>query len=146
MASGSAKSSDWCKQPPSAFDIVTAYYPETKPKGELRLRPCLVLDVFESEEDGEFACTVAYGTKHIKFVQRKGLDLIIQNASDLDMLGLPYATRFALDEDCSATLPWNPNFFGCWDGFPNPAISFLPEEYQKEFAYIMMLRRARNSS
>lgn len=122
---------------------MTAYYPETKPKGELKLRPCLVLDVFESESGGEYACTVAYGTKHIKFVQRKGLDLIIQNASHLDMLGLPYATRFALDEDCSATLPWVPAFFGCWAGYPSPIISFLSEEYQRDYAYTMMLRTAR---
>lgn len=143
MASASVQPSNWCHQPPSAFDIVTAYFPETKPKGELRLRPCLVLDVFESEDGGEYACRVAYGTKHIKFVQRKGLDLIIQNAADLDIFGLPYATRFALDADCSADLPWTPEFFGVWDGYPTPVISFLPEDYQKEYAYIMMMRSAR---
>jgi hypothetical protein len=144
MASGSGSRSDWWKQPPSAFDIVTAYFPESNPKGAIELRPCLVLDVFESE-DGEYACRVAYGTKNIKFVQRKGLDLIIQNAADLDTLGLPYATRFALDEDCQAYLTWDEEFFGAWRGYPTPMISFLPEEYQKEFAYIMMLRSAREN-
>ncbi|MCJ7996101.1 hypothetical protein J5N58_16915 [Rhizobium cremeum] len=144
MASDCANHSDWWLQPPSAFDIVTAYFPETNPKGELKLRPCLILDVLKSKSDERFACRIAYGTKNIKFVQRKDLDLIIQNATHLDEMGLPYATRFDLDSRNIVVLPWDVENFGCWRGYPTPRISFLPEEYIKNYAYLMALRQATN--
>lgn len=144
MALGSppAHNPGWLAQPPSAFDIVAARYPETKPKAELRLRPCLVLDVLRGKKSGDIACCVTYGTKNLKLVQRKHLDLIIQNAADLSEIGLAMATRFDLDERNVVILPWSDEFFGCWTGYPHPKIGALTEDYVKEYAYLMMIRRS----
>ena len=141
MASGYPPHSDWFLQPPTAFDIVVAYFPEAKPKAELRLRPCLVLDVLKSRSYGTFACRIAFGTKQIKFAQRKDIDLIIQNQLHLDSMGLPYPTRFDLDDINIVVLPWDQENFGCWSGYSSPRISFLPEQYRREYAYCMALRK-----
>jgi hypothetical protein len=140
MASHSQSQPNWVAQQPSAFDIVTGYYPEREPKGALRLRPCLVLDVLRGKNTGAIACRVAYGTKNLQFVQRKNLDLIIQNASDLNLIGLPLATRFNLDANNLVDLPWSQDFFGCWKGYSHPKIGALTEKYIKDYAYSMMLR------
>lgn len=135
---------DWLSQPPAAFDIVAAYYPETRPKGELMLRPCLVLDVLRSKKGGDFACRVAFGTKNLKF-HRRHVDLIIQNAADLNTIGLPMATRFDLDQKNLIILPWTEEFFGCWRGYSHPRIGKLTEAYVKEYAYLMMMRLSQQS-
>jgi hypothetical protein len=140
MALGSRNRSDWESQCPSAFDIVAAYFPETKPKGALRLRPCLILDVFQDEDSGEFACRIAFGTKNIKVTQRQGRDIIIQNSHHLDEMGLPFATRFDLDDHNIVVLPWTSEFFGCWRRYHSPKIGFLLETYQKDYAFIMAKR------
>lgn len=88
------------------------------------------------------ACRVAYGTKNLKTYQRLTKDIIIQNAADLDSIGLPMATRFDLDERNLVTLPWTSEFFGCWTGFPSPVIGALTEEYVRQYAYIMAVRQA----
>lgn len=132
----------WLSQPPSAFDIVAAYFPETNPKGELRLRPCLVLDLLKGKETGAIACRVAYGTKTLKFHQRKYLDLIIQNAVDIESFGLATATRFELSRKNILDLPWNEEFFGCWSGHHHPHIGTLNVEYAKSYAYLMALRQS----
>lgn len=133
---------NWLTQPPTAFDLVAARFPETKPKGELRLRPCLVLNVLRGKSDGAIACRLAYGTKHLKFIQRKTLDIIVQNHDDLDAMGLSMATRFDLDPKNVVILPWNEENFGCWSGYPHPKIGALTEDYIKTYAYIMALRQA----
>ncbi|MDQ0423388.1 hypothetical protein J2045_004440 [Peteryoungia aggregata LMG 23059] len=131
---------DWASQPPSAFDIVTAYFPETNPKGELRLRPCLILDVLQDEETAEYGCRISFGTKNLKILQRQSIDIIVQNSLHLDEMGLPYATRFDLDAKNIVVLPWSSEFFGCWRGFPSPRIGFLLETYRRDYAYIMAMR------
>jgi hypothetical protein len=140
MAS-TAKIPRWIETPPSAFDIVTCYYPARNPKpGERpKLRPALVLNVYRGKTNGGFACQVAYGTSHLKTTARQHLDLIIQNAADLSMLGLPMATRF--DLDLKVTLPWIAEFFGVWRGYTSPRISALNHDYIKEYAYCMMVRK-----
>lgn len=137
---------NWLTQPPTAFDLVAARFPETKPKGELRLRPCLVLNVLRGKADGAIACRLAYGTKHLKFIQRKALDIIVQNHDDLDAMGLPMATRFDLDEKNVVILPWNEENFGCWSGYQHPKIGALSEEYIKNYAFIMALRQANKTA
>lgn len=132
----------WLTQPPTAFDLVTARFPESNPKGELRLRPCLVLNVLRGKTDGAIACRVAYGTKNLKFIQRKTLDIIVQNHDDLDSMGLSMATRFDLDPKNVAVLPWTEEYFGCWTGYQHPKIGALSEDYIKTYAYIMALREA----
>lgn len=119
---------------------MAGYYPETKPKAELRLRPCLVLDVLKGATSGKLAVRVAYGTKNLKFVQRKRIDLIIQHHAHLREIGLPRATRFVLDPEAVIVLPWSTEYFGCWDGYPDPIIGRLTEDYIKEYAYCMMMR------
>lgn len=131
---------DWINQQPSAFDIVAGYFPESKPKGDLRLRPCLVLNVLKGTSSGSIACKVAFGTKNLKIVQRKNRDLIIQNSTHLNEIGLPLATRFDLDERNLVILPWTEEFFGCWTGYKHPKIGALLEVYIKDYAYCMMLR------
>lgn len=146
MASDSIKlQPKWLAEPPSAFDVVATYFPESKPKGAIKLRPCLVLDVLRGKASGGFACRIAYGTKNLKSFQRQNLDIIVQNASDLSQMRLPVATRFDLDHRNVVVLPWNEGFFGCWAGYSSPKICTLPEEYVKEYFYIMALRQANRS-
>ena len=141
MSTDSAHTSPpkWLQQPPTAFDIVTAYYPETKPKGDLRLRPCL--SVLQGKTSGGFALQVAYGTKHLKFQQRKSVDLIIQNHTHLQEHGLAMATRFNLDTDNIVVLPWTEEFFGCWTGRHHPRIGHLSENYIRDLAFSLMMRK-----
>jgi len=136
---------DWLKKPPTDFDIVTAYYPESNPKGAIELRPCLVVGVYKDAEasadsgDDCFLVEVYFGTKNIKHVKRARIDLIVQNAADMDAMNLAYATRFDLAE--SVMLPWDEESFGPWRGFPSPVLSFLDDDYQN----MLQRRLARNA-
>lgn len=140
MDSDASSTPNWVGAPPAAHDIVTTWFPEKEPSpdGSLKLRPCLVLNVLRGKSTGNFSCIVAYGTSKLKIHQRRSLDLIIQNSQDLDTIGLPFATRFDLDE--LAQLPWNPEFFDCWSGYPTPVIGSLTEIYIKDLAYTLMSR------
>lgn len=124
------------------MDIVAAFYPESNPKGELRLRPCLVLAVRHNPQERLFMCEVAFGTKNLKTWSRIGKDLIIQNNNDLDECGLAVATRFDMDPANRAPLPWNEDFFGCWGGKSSPRIGSLSTDYQKDVAFILMKQMA----
>ena len=138
MATESSSTFDWQHSPPSVMDIVAAYFPESNPKGALRLRPCLVLRVWQNAQEGLLACEVAFGTKNLKTWSRLDKDIIIQNYNDLDDCGLAVATRFDMDPSNRATLPWTTEFFGCWTGKRSPRIGALPTDYQKEVAFILM--------
>lgn len=128
----------WAFSPPTLFDIVVGYYPESKPKaGTPAHRPCLVTHVYQDALTGEFACEIAYGTKHLKTVARIDRDIIIQNYSDLDAMGLPVATRFNLDLECRVVLEWKPPNFKPWSGHKTPRIGALTLQYQKDYAWIM---------
>ena len=129
----------WVDALPSSYDIVTAYYPETKPKSELRLRPCLVVQVVEGE-DGAKACVVVFGTKHLKVAKRGHLDIIVGNAADIAQFGLSMATRFDLDSP--VPLPWHPEAFGCWSGHSHPVIGSLSEPFIRDYAFKMLSRRS----
>jgi hypothetical protein len=131
----------WTAKPPGLFDIVATYFPEHENPEEpgLKLRPGLVVRVLRGKKTGGFYCDVAYGTKHLKIVKREKLDLIIQNASDLQQLRLRRATRFDLD-NIARELPWTPDFFGCWSGYRTPVIGTLTQDYIKAYAYLMMSR------
>lgn len=146
MASDSPTQPSWIAQQPSAFDIVAAYYPESEPKGALRLRPCLVLDVLRGKNTGNVACRVVYGTKTLKYQQRKHLDIIVQNSADIDAMGLSMATRFVLDPEATVDLPWTTEFFGCWDGHHHPKIGTLLESYVRDYAYCMAMRQVSRGS
>jgi hypothetical protein len=131
----------WTTAPPSAYDIVTAWYPEDGQEDPgPKLRPCLVLAVLQGKTSGNFACRIAFGTKELKIIKRGELDLIIQNAAHVQQMGLARATRF--DLDCIATLLWDPKFFDCWHGYQSPVIGSLTEHYIREYAWIMMKRQS----
>lgn len=143
MVSGKSSGPNWVTQHPSVFDIVTGFFPETKPKAELRLRPCLVIKVLRKKDSGEIACLCSFGTSNLKTAQRSAIDLIIQNATDMAEMGLPMATRFDLDPRNQAVMYWSEKFFGCWQGYNHPKLGALTTTYQKEFAYSMMMRQAK---
>jgi len=135
---------NWPGHPPAVYDVVACYYPETEPKpdGSNKLRPALVLNVFKDRKGGGFFLQLTYGTSNLKFPQRAGADLIIQNASDLRDIGLPRATRFNLDDEAIIMLPWTPEFFGCWNGMDTPYLGSLTEEYLKELAWLWFRRKS----
>jgi hypothetical protein len=140
--SGSAGSNpSWVARHPSQFDIVATYFPESENPDEPgpKLRPGLILKVYRGKKSGGFYCDIAYGTKHLKIIQREDRDLIIQNATDLQQFGLARATRFDLD-NIATQLPWTSEFFGCWSGNATPVIGTLTEDYIRRFAYLMMKR------
>lgn len=139
MALAKSPQPKWTQSPPNQFDIVACYFPETNPKGALRLRPCLVENVYQGKS-GLFAVDVAFGTSNLKISQRMGLDLIIQNLQDMNTIGLPMATRFDLDPVNSVRLPWIDTYFGCWRGYPSPFIGRITAQYQKEYAYCKLQR------
>ena len=128
------------RSPPSAFDIVTCWYPDDEgdPNTGEKLRPCLVTSVLAGKTTGLSACKVAFGTRTLKLVQRGHLDLIIQDATHLRQMGLARPTRFDLDQ--IALLPWSPTFFECWTGHSSPIIGSLIEAYVKDYAFLMMRR------
>lgn len=131
----------WCRAPPSPFDIAAAWFPEKGSEAPgLKLRPSLVLAVYQDENSGMYACDVAFGTKNLKLFKREHLDLIIQNSSHLREFGLHRATRF--DLDLVITVPWTTEFFGCWRGHSSPVIGTLTTDYIKEYAYQMLRRQS----
>jgi hypothetical protein len=131
----------WTASPPGLFDIVASYFPEhTDPESPgLKLRPSLVVKVLRGKTSGRLYCNVAYGTKHLKITKREHLDLIVQNSTHIQQIGLARATRFDLD-NIAIELPWTPDFFGCWAGHRSPVIGTLTQEYIKVYAYLMMRR------
>lgn len=143
LPSVTSSTPEWTQSPPSVFDIVTGYYPETKPRGDGPvLRPCLVLRVLRSKLSGEIAVELTYGTKNLKTWARIDKDIIIQNTTDLDEMGLAVATRFNLDDDHRIIRPWKPPHFDCWSNQRTPKIGSLLVDYQKEYAWIMMRRQS----
>lgn len=142
MASDETPPAEWFKRPPSALDIVTCYYPETQPEpGGPKLRPALVLSVLRDKTMGMIALRIAYGTTNLKLMQRSESDLIVQNAEDMRIIGLPRATRFDLEE--LVILPWCPPYFECWEGYETPKIGQLTEPYAKDLAWLMLKREQR---
>lgn len=139
MVSDKLSTPSWLTRPPSAFDIVTGYFPETSPgaKGP-KLRPLLVTRVLRHRTTGDIACEVAYGTSNLKIATRQLDDIIVQNISDLDAMGLPQATRFVLSLKARVVLPWSDAHFGCWTGCRTPRIGTLLTDYQKDYAFAMM--------
>lgn len=132
---------NWARSAPSIFDIVTGYYPESKPKaGTPAHRPCLITKVFQDEETGLYAVEIIYGTKNLKSLTRRDKDIIIQNCADLDEMGLPVATRFMMDPDCRVVLEWLPPNFEPWSGYKSPKLGHLLLDYEKEYAWLMAKR------
>ena len=133
----------WAVSPPNLFDIVVGFYPESQPKaGTPAHRPCLVTAVYADEAKAVFACEIAFGTKRLKTLSRGDIDLIIQNSTDLDEMGLAVATRFDLDSATRVVLEWNDTNFKPWTGYNTPKIGALTLPYQKDYVWLMAKRNA----
>lgn len=131
----------WTLSPPNLFDIVTGFYPESKPvAGTPALRPCLVTHVYQDTQTGKYACEIVYGTKNLKLLTRKDKDLIVQNFTDMQEVGLPVATRFALDGNKRVVLEWCELNFKPWSQYRTPKIGRLTDHYQRDYAWLMMKR------
>jgi hypothetical protein len=102
-----------------------------------------VLNVFRDNKSGGWFCEVAYGTKKLKLTHPAfHLDLVIQNAADLRIIGLACATRFNLEKSQILMLPWNEQHFACWTGYASPKIGSLTQPYVQDFTYRMAIRQA----
>lgn len=90
-----------------------------------------------------FLVLAAYGTSKLKLGQRP-FDFTIANAQALNMLRLPQATRFDLDD--VVWLPWAKPFFvpRRVDRFAVPTISVLPEPLQETLRWTMQEREQRD--
>ncbi|OEC94396.1 hypothetical protein A9Z06_33355 [Rhizobium sp. YK2] len=100
-----------------------------------------MLSVLKGKSTGSIAVRVAYGTKNLKFEQRKNIDLIIQHYAHLGEHGLAMATRFNLDDESIEILPWDEESFGCWTGHNHPRIGHLSDQYMRDLAYCIMQRQ-----
>jgi hypothetical protein len=95
---------------PRRYDIVWCRFPlDGNDEPGLKLRPVLVRAAKRDTQSGRSAVVVSYGTSNLKLGQRDRIDLVIQNATQLNRLHLPKATRFDLDTMCIA--PWCSEFF-----------------------------------
>ncbi|MDH2402409.1 hypothetical protein QCM77_20940 [Bradyrhizobium sp. SSUT18] len=74
-----------------------------------KLRPTLVRAISRDTESKRSALVVSYGTKKLKLGYRDKVDLVIQNAAQIERLGLTMATRF--DLDLLLRVPWAVEFF-----------------------------------
>ena len=131
---------DWVRRWPEAYAIVTGYIPEKKPKGgQPKCRPLLVTQVLRSKKTSGIFLRVAYGTSQMRFPDRAGSDLIVQNISDMDACGLQTPTRFVLDPDEQFIMPWDAHHFAPWGGSGTPRRGKLTEQLQKEYAWLMSM-------
>jgi hypothetical protein len=100
-------------------------------------RPGLVRSVLLNHDHTKAAVEVCYGTSKLK-KDLFPLDLFIENAAQLNLLGLPQATRFEIDR--TLQLPWAKEFFEPRDGTKTPIIGRLTED---EIAQLETLKRIR---
>lgn len=102
-------------------------------------RPGLVFKVryAAKQPDGRFLVQIAYGTTKLK-TGRRPHDFRIANYATLDVLRLPHATRFDLDN--MIWLPWARPWFQPRrpdDPYSTPVISVLPGSVQKQLGWTM---------
>lgn len=85
-------------------------------------RPALVRAVALYANRTRLAVEVTYGTSQLKLDVRQH-DLIISNAEEMSLAGLPQATRFDLDK--TRWLPWAKEFFTPREGTKVPIVGHL---------------------
>lgn len=132
---------------PAPASIVWCHFPEHADLGKPgpKARPALVFKVRHAENPpgGKFNVFIAYGTSVLKTGIRTD-DFTIANSATLDLLRLPQATRFDLDN--MLWLPWARPFFcprAMDDRFSTPTVSVLPGELQRMLGWTMADRDAR---
>lgn len=81
------------------------------------------------DDHGQGYLEVAYGTTSLEWWQYRGRHLIVQQPADLSEIGLPAATRFAIDR--AVTLPWTREFFSCPDGYGQIVLGTLNENQKR---------------
>ena len=102
-------------------------------------RPALVFKAryATKQPDGRFLVQIAYGTSKMKTGKRPH-DFRVSNAATLDILRLPQATRFDLDN--VLWLPWAKPWFEPRknaDRFTTPTICALPASIQEQLRWTM---------
>lgn len=129
---------------PRPLDIVWCRFPlqEMTTKPGPKSRPGLVRCVLLNREHTKAAVEVCYGTSQLK-KDRFPLDLFIENAAQLNLLGLPQATRFELDR--TLQLPWASEFFGPRDGTKSPIIGRLTQDEVSQLETLKRIRKARGA-
>ena len=137
---------DWSYYPlhtlPRPLDIVWCRFPEQGMSVDApgpKSRPGLVRSVFLNHDHTKAAVEVCYGTSQLK-KDRFPLDLFIENTSQLNLLGLPQATRFEIDR--TLRLPWAREFFEPRDRSKTPLIGRLSQD---EIAQLETLKRIRKA-
>jgi hypothetical protein len=147
MAQPGNKTTGWSYYPlhtiPRPLDIVWCRFPQygmstTKPGP--KPRPGLVRAVLLNREHTKAAIEVCYGTSQLK-KDRFPLDLFIENAAQLNLLGLPQATRFEIDR--TLQLPWAKEFFEPRDGAKTPIIGRLTQDEVAQLETLKRIRKAR---
>ena len=136
---------DWSYFPvhtlPRGLDIVWCRFPELGVDGPgPKPRPALVRTVSLTEGHVAGYVEVCYGTSRMNS-DLHAHDLIIANAAQLNLLGLPQATRFDIDK--LVTLPWASEFFEPRPGSKTPIIGRLSD---LEIAQLDTLKRIRAAS
>lgn len=114
----------WSLIPPKELYIVTGFYPEKNPKeGGPAHRPLLVLDTHLNIGSGaKFVCLVTYGTKNINSSYGGRNDIIINNLSYMNKIGLKYPTRFMMSEVFHTYMPWISPYFEPWINYETPML------------------------
>ena len=108
-------------------------------------RPALVFKVRYADRPprDRFYVQVAYGTKRLK-IGKRPYDFRIANYATLDILRLPHATRFDLDQ--IIWLPWaRPFFCPRVEGHrgSTPTVSVLTTDMQRSLGHTMAYREQR---
>lgn len=132
---------------PAAASLVWCKFPTHLDLGKPgpKERPALVLKVRYADDPpkGRFLVQVAYGTSNLKLDKRPN-DFVIANHTMLDVLRLPQATRFDLDN--VLWLPWAKPFFAPRredDPFCTPVLSPLPDDVKRLLGWTMAARDQR---
>jgi len=129
---------------PAPASIVWCNFPEHLSPGVPgpKPRPALILKVRYATQppDGRFYVQTVYGTSKLK-IGRRPNDFTISNFATLNVLRLPQATRFDLDN--VLWLPWaRPYFNGRKpdDRYSTPTMSVLPAALQQSLRWTMARR------
>jgi len=127
---------------PPVLGIVWCQFPtqEMPSKPGPKTRPALVRAVMVSKGGTKAALGVTYGTSKLKALERPH-DLIIANLAEMNMAGLPQATRFDLDNHRTVILPWAKEFFTPREGYKDPLIGVLPQSSVAQLQALIVLRR-----
>lgn len=127
---------------PRPLSIVWCWFPLSEKPHEPgdKCRPCLVKSA-KMDDHGQGWIEVAYGTTKLDTQNYSGRHLIIQNAEDLAEIGLPSATRFAIDR--CVWLPWKRELFSCPGTYTEVQLGRLNDRQTRKLMTIAQKHKAR---